>query len=53
MLVQSASGTLRVVAICKPELRDRVARALAQARQTLAARGIVVSAVAKEAAPCT
>ncbi len=42
-------GTLRLVAICPPAARARVARALEEARFSLAARGIVCALDVKEA----
>ncbi len=44
---QTRSG-LRLVAVCPSEARERVARALEQARYALAARGIVVDAEIRE-----
>ena len=53
LLVQDARGGLQLVAICKPEMRDRAMRALEEARRALRARGIASSADVKECAPCT
>ncbi|HEX3368433.1 MAG TPA: hypothetical protein VHS56_02575 [Candidatus Cybelea sp.] len=39
VILQSRAGTVTLVALCRPEMRQFVARALAQARLTLAARG--------------
>jgi hypothetical protein len=39
IILQSRAGTVTLVALCRPEMRQLVARALAQARLTLAARG--------------
>ena len=46
LFVRNDGGTTRVVAICAPPLRERVDRALAQARFALAARGSRVEVVA-------
>lgn len=40
IILQSTANTVTLVALCKPEMRRIVARALAQARLALAARGI-------------
>jgi len=40
LIVRSEGAATRVVAVCAPALRERVERALAQARFALAARGI-------------
>jgi hypothetical protein len=40
--LQSAGGRVRLVALCHPSARARVARALAQARYALGARGVVL-----------
>jgi hypothetical protein len=40
LVVRSAAGATRVVAVCVPALRERVERALAQARCTLAGHGV-------------
>jgi hypothetical protein len=39
VILQSNAGTVTLVALCRPEMRELVARALAQARLALAARG--------------
>lgn len=44
LLVRSDGARTRVVAVCAPPLRERVERALAQARFALAARGASVRA---------
>jgi hypothetical protein len=38
--VRTGEGGTRVVAVCSPPLRERVERALAQARFALAGRGL-------------
>lgn len=43
VMVQASAGRVRLVAVCPPALRETVARALAQARFTLASRGITCS----------
>jgi hypothetical protein len=43
--VRSSGGSTRVVAVCEPALRERVERALAQARFALAGRGVRAEAV--------
>jgi hypothetical protein len=40
LLVRTGGGTIRIVALCAPPLRERVDRALAAARFTLAANGL-------------
>lgn len=40
VVVRTGGGGTRVVAVCSPSLRERVERALAQARFTLAGRGL-------------
>ena len=45
VVVRSAAGGTRVVAVCEPALRERVERALAQARFALAGRAVRVEAV--------
>lgn len=42
--LQSTSGGVRLIALCAPELRTRVARALDEARYALARRGIALDA---------
>ena len=44
LLVRADGTRTRVVAVCAPRLRERVERALAQARFALASRGIVAEA---------
>lgn len=44
LLVHADGRCTRIVALCRPELRERVERALAHARFTLAGRGIAVGA---------
>jgi hypothetical protein len=40
LLVRTDGGTTRIVALCAPQLRERVDRALAHARFSLAASGM-------------
>lgn len=42
--LQSTAGGVRLIALCAPELRTRVARALDEARYALASRGIALDA---------
>lgn len=50
--LQSAGGRVRLVALCHPSARDRVARALAQARYALGARGVVLEHARIGESPC-
>jgi hypothetical protein len=43
IILQSNAGTVTLVALCRPEMRELVARALAQARLALAARGFEIA----------
>jgi hypothetical protein len=47
VIVQTNGNTARLIAICRPELRSVVARALSEARLTLAARGIPVAVTSR------
>ena len=42
VILQSNAGTVTLVALCRPEMRELVARALAQARLALAAGGFEI-----------
>jgi hypothetical protein len=53
LVVQDRGGALAVIAICRPEVRRRVARALSEACTLLARRGVVVEARLKGRASCT
>jgi hypothetical protein len=50
--LQSVGGRVRLVALCLPSARERVARALEQARYALAARGVVLENVRIGESPC-
>lgn len=52
VLLQSRGTQLKLVAICPPKARSRVATALAQARYALALRGIDLDADTRGAAQC-
>lgn len=52
VVMQTAGARTTLLAICRPELRDVVARALAQARAALAARGVGIEFCAIGAARC-
>jgi len=52
VLLRSQGSRLKVVAVCAPRARTQVARALEQARYTLALRGIAVEAEMREQAAC-
>jgi hypothetical protein len=52
VLVVTAGGSVRVIAICSKRVRDTVARALAQARYAAAARGVALSASLRENERC-
>jgi hypothetical protein len=52
VVLQAAGERLCLIAVCAPALRERVARALSQARYSLAARGIAV-ALAPGDLPCS
>jgi len=52
VLVVSAGGTVRLIAICSKRVRDSVANALDQARYACAARGIIVRAATQEDVRC-
>ena len=43
IIMQSNGNTARLVAICRPQLRETVARALAEARLALRSRGVAVA----------
>ena len=53
VFLQSRGGAVRLIAVCKPEVRERVARALDEARRALLLRGVVLDARTQEGAPCT
>jgi hypothetical protein len=48
VVLQSSGASVRIVAFCAREQRDRVARALAQARYALARYGIALDATTEE-----
>lgn len=52
VLLHSHGSRLKLIAICPPKARPRVAQALAQARYALALRGIDLEAAARSEAPC-
>jgi hypothetical protein len=52
VILQSTAGTVTLIALCRPEMRHVVARALAQARWALAARGIQFKHVRSGGKPC-
>lgn len=52
VVMQTAGARTTLLAICRPELRDVVARALAQARAALAARGVGIQFCAIGAVEC-
>jgi len=52
VILQSRGSQFKLVAICPPKAKAQVARALAQARYTLAMRGIELEAHARERASC-
>lgn len=52
VVMQTVGAQTTLLAICRPELRDVVARALAQARAALAARGVGVEFCAIGAVEC-
>jgi hypothetical protein len=53
VILQTKGNRTTLIALCRPELRDDVARALTQARLTLAARGIGVELAAKGVRRCS
>ncbi|HZY95871.1 MAG TPA: hypothetical protein VFE35_02090 [Candidatus Cybelea sp.] len=53
VMLQTKGNRTTLIALCRPELRDAVARALTQARLTLAARGIGVELAAKGVRRCS
>ena len=53
VVLQTKGGRTTLVALCRPELREFVARALAQARLALAARGIDAQLAAKGVGQCS
>jgi hypothetical protein len=48
VMMQTNGNTARLVAICRPAMRDVVARALAEARLALCARGITIALRTKQ-----
>jgi hypothetical protein len=52
VILQSTASTVTLVALCRPEMRRVVARALAQARWALAARGIQFNHAQGGGKPC-
>lgn len=52
VILQSHAGTVTLVALCRPEMRVEVARALARARLALAARGFHVATPAEGGSSC-
>ncbi|MBV9233713.1 MAG: hypothetical protein JO030_06705 [Candidatus Eremiobacteraeota bacterium] len=53
VLLQTRGGVPTLIALCSPEQSRRVSAALAQARQTLAARGFVTEFRLGEEPPCS
>jgi hypothetical protein len=53
VILQSNAGTVTLVALCRPEMRQLVARALAQARLALAARGFETTPVTNGESICS
>lgn len=53
VILQSNAGTVTLVALCRPEMRELVARALAQARLALAARGFEIALLSDGEALCS
>jgi hypothetical protein len=53
VILQSNGGTVTLVALCRPEMRELVARALAQARLGLAARGFEIALLSEGEPLCS
>ncbi len=53
VILQSNAGTVTLVALCRPEMRQLVARALAQARMALATRGFETTPLANGGSLCS
>jgi hypothetical protein len=53
VILQSNAGTVTLVALCRPEMRQLVARALAQARLALAARGFETTTLTNGGSRCS
>jgi hypothetical protein len=53
VILQTKGDSTTLVAVCRPELRAIVGRALTDARIALAARGIGVEVLAQEGSTCT
>jgi hypothetical protein len=53
VILQTGGDRSALVALCRPELEAIVSRALAQAGQALAARGIAVEIRARGVARCS
>lgn len=53
VVLQTTGSSAILIALCRPQMREIVARALAEARRVLAARGIVVELAAKGLHRCS
>ncbi|MFY9632363.1 MAG: hypothetical protein WAJ94_12220 [Candidatus Cybelea sp.] len=53
VILQSNAGAVTLVALCRPEMRELVARALAQARLTLATRGFEIAELSEGEPLCS
>jgi hypothetical protein len=53
VILQSNAGAVTLVALCRPEMRELVARALAQARLALATRGFEIAELSEGEPLCS